>query len=126
MQFIVCDSYEEMSRTGASIIADVMAAKPACLLGLATGSTPVGMYPDNGKSPIELEFFKSCKGVADLIYNPSKTKFILEAEALGVKILCNSFIKEININRYTISETNDKSTNQYNKFLLPVLNSTIQ
>jgi shikimate dehydrogenase len=36
-------------------------------------TTPVGMYPDNGKSPIELEFFKSCKGVADLIYNPSKT-----------------------------------------------------
>jgi glucosamine-6-phosphate deaminase len=44
MKFIVCDSYEEMSRRGAEIIADVMKAKPRCLLGLATGSTPVGMY----------------------------------------------------------------------------------
>ena len=44
MQFIVCDSYEEMSRAGAEIIADLMKAKPACILGLATGSTPVGMY----------------------------------------------------------------------------------
>ena len=44
MKFIVCESYEEMSRRGAEIIADVMKAKPACLLGLATGSTPVGMY----------------------------------------------------------------------------------
>ena len=44
MQFIVCDSYDEMSRAGADIIADLMKAKPACILGLATGSTPVGMY----------------------------------------------------------------------------------
>ena len=44
MQFIVCDSYDEMSRKGADIIADLMKAKPACILGLATGSTPVGMY----------------------------------------------------------------------------------
>ena len=44
MQFIVCDSYDEMSRAGAEIIADLMKAKPACILGLATGSTPVGMY----------------------------------------------------------------------------------
>lgn len=44
MKFIVCDSYDEMSRAGAEIIADLMKAKPACILGLATGSTPVGMY----------------------------------------------------------------------------------
>lgn len=44
MQFIVCNSYEEISRRGAEIIAEVMKKKPACILGLATGSTPVGMY----------------------------------------------------------------------------------
>ncbi|MBR6634892.1 MAG: shikimate kinase [Clostridia bacterium] len=47
-------------------------------------TTPVGMYPNNGESPVDLSIFKSCKGVADLIYNPSKTKFILDAEALGI------------------------------------------
>ena len=44
MKLIVCKSYEEMSDAAARIVADVMKAKPACVLGLATGSTPVGMY----------------------------------------------------------------------------------
>lgn len=47
-------------------------------------TTPVGMYPNNGESPVDLSVFKSCKGVADLIYNPAKTRFILDAEALGI------------------------------------------
>lgn len=47
--------------------------------------TPVGMYPNNGKSPIELEKFKRCEGVIDMIYNPAKTKLLLDAERLGIK-----------------------------------------
>lgn len=62
-------------------------------------TTPVGMYPDNGTSPIELEFFKSCKGVADLIYNPSKTQLLLDAQKLsipavnGLTMLCAQAVK---------------------------------
>ncbi len=44
MNLIVCKSYDEMSVAAANILADVMKANPACVLGLATGSTPVGMY----------------------------------------------------------------------------------
>ncbi len=44
MEIIVCKSYEEMSRKGADIIAAAMKQKPDFVLGLATGSTPVGMY----------------------------------------------------------------------------------
>ena len=44
MKVIVCKNYEEMSVAAAQIVADVMKADPACVLGLATGSTPVGMY----------------------------------------------------------------------------------
>ena len=44
MNLILCDTYEEISKAGADIIADVMKKKPDCVLGLATGSTPVGMY----------------------------------------------------------------------------------
>lgn len=44
MKLIVCKNYEEMSEVAANILADVMKANPACVLGLATGSTPVGMY----------------------------------------------------------------------------------
>ncbi len=44
MKLIVCKNYDEMSAAAASVVADVMKNKPACVLGLATGSTPVGMY----------------------------------------------------------------------------------
>ncbi len=44
MKLILCDTYEEISKAGADIIADVIKNKPNCVLGLATGSTPVGMY----------------------------------------------------------------------------------
>ena len=44
MKLIVCKNYDEMSAAAANILADIMKANPACVLGLATGSTPVGMY----------------------------------------------------------------------------------
>lgn len=46
MKLIVCENYEEMSRCAADVVADVMKAKRDCVLGLATGSTPVGMYKE--------------------------------------------------------------------------------
>ncbi len=44
MKVMVFDTYEEMSRAAADIMADVIKSKPCGVLGLATGSTPVGMY----------------------------------------------------------------------------------
>ena len=40
---IYCEKdYSAMSRRAASIIAAQVVSKPGCVLGLATGSTPVG------------------------------------------------------------------------------------
>ena len=47
-------------------------------------ATPVGMYPNNMASPIELNRFPRVRGVADVIYNPAKTKLLLDAEAAGI------------------------------------------
>lgn len=44
MRFILCDSYEEISQKAAEIVASQIILKPDCVLGLATGSSPVGMY----------------------------------------------------------------------------------
>ena len=44
MKTIVCKNYQEMSAVAADMVASVMTANPACVLGLATGSTPVGLY----------------------------------------------------------------------------------
>jgi len=47
-------------------------------------TTPVGMYPDNGNSPLSLAGFRQLTGVADLIYNPMRTKLLLDAGWMGV------------------------------------------
>ncbi len=44
MQVIVCDNYDKMSREAAAVVANQLKKKPNSVLGLATGSTPVGMY----------------------------------------------------------------------------------
>jgi len=44
MRVIVCENYEELSIRAARIVAGQIHVKPNCVLGLATGSTPVGMY----------------------------------------------------------------------------------
>ncbi len=44
-------------------------------------TTPVGMYPGNGRTPVNIDDFKNCQGVVDLIYNPNKTKLVLDAMA---------------------------------------------
>ena len=47
-------------------------------------ATPVGMYPNNLVSPIDLSRFPHLSGVADVIYNPAKTALLLDAEAAGI------------------------------------------
>jgi shikimate dehydrogenase len=51
---------------------------------IIVNTTPVGMYPDNGGSPVDLTLFKSCQAVADIIYNPQRTALLLDAEDLGI------------------------------------------
>ena len=36
--------YKDMSRKAANIISAQIIMKPNCVLGLATGSTPIGLY----------------------------------------------------------------------------------
>lgn len=44
MEFVIARDYEEMSRKAADVIAAQIAEDPHCVLGLATGSTPEGLY----------------------------------------------------------------------------------
>ena len=44
MKVLVVKDYAEMSRVAADLFAEVIADKPDCVLGLATGDTPIGMY----------------------------------------------------------------------------------
>ncbi|MBR4869843.1 MAG: shikimate kinase, partial [Oscillospiraceae bacterium] len=47
-------------------------------------TTPVGMYPHNGASPVDLADFPACRGVLDVVYNPRRTALCLQAEERGI------------------------------------------
>ncbi len=44
MEVIVCPTYEEASAAAARVVAETLNEKPNAVLGLATGSTPLGLY----------------------------------------------------------------------------------
>ncbi len=47
--------------------------------------TPVGMYPNNFETLVDLRDFFDLQGVMDVVYNPLRTQMILQAEELGIK-----------------------------------------
>jgi len=47
---------------------------------IIVNATPVGMYPNTGSSPVDLNQFPNLEGVLDLIYNPARTQLLLDAE----------------------------------------------
>ncbi|HHU23022.1 MAG TPA: glucosamine-6-phosphate deaminase [Clostridiales bacterium] len=44
MDIVIKETYLEMSKYAASIVAETIIKKPDCVIGLATGSTPIGTY----------------------------------------------------------------------------------
>ena len=55
---------------------------------ILVNTTPVGMYPHVGESPVDLERLPRLEAVLDLVYNPVRTALIMEAEKR--KIPCES------------------------------------
>src|SRR4051794_25548091 len=46
MEVIIQRDYAEMSKVAASIVAELLNTKPNAVLGMATGSTPLGLYQE--------------------------------------------------------------------------------
>ncbi len=51
---------------------------------IIVNTTPVGMYPDNLNTLVDLDRFKNLSGVLDVVYNPLKTRLILDAEQRNI------------------------------------------
>jgi glucosamine-6-phosphate deaminase len=49
MKVIITENYEEMSRKAAELIIDIVKNNPNAVLGLATGSSPIGTYQNMAK-----------------------------------------------------------------------------
>ena len=70
-----------ISRKGENNYENLSLHKDASVI---VNATPVGMYPNVGESPVNLALFPRLEGVLDLIYNPAKTKILLDAEERGL------------------------------------------
>ena len=62
MKVIIAENYEQQSALAADIIEQIVRENPECCLGLATGSSPVGMYKELARRCKEegLDFSKVC------------------------------------------------------------------
>lgn len=84
----VCAVLEDLGAERITVVSHKMNT-PAFIETIAdhtvvVNTSPVGMFPMGGVSPVDLRQFHSLRGVADLIYNPLKTALLLQAEELGV------------------------------------------
>ena len=52
---------------------------------IIVNTTPVGMFPNVDDSPVDLSRFAKMYAAADIVYNPSRTRFLQQAQELGVK-----------------------------------------
>ena len=80
-------------------------------------ATPVGMYPNVNDSILDLSHFKSCETVLDLIYNPEKTKMILEAEEAGCQAIGGKgMLLYQGVVNYSLFTGKDFPIEEYQKF----------
>ncbi|MBE5950032.1 MAG: shikimate dehydrogenase [Lachnospiraceae bacterium] len=52
---------------------------------LIVNTSPIGMYPNADAAPMDLSPYIHLEAVVDLIYNPSMTKLLAQAESMGIK-----------------------------------------
>ena len=70
-----------ISRTGENHYGNLHLHADASVI---VNTTPVGMYPLVGVSPVDLAWFPYLEGVLDIVYNPARTQLLLEAEKRGI------------------------------------------
>lgn len=73
--------YVKLSRKAPPFYSDMKEYQGAEIL---INTTPVGMYPNNGEGLVDLKEWPCLKAVIDVVYNPLKTKLLLEAKSLGI------------------------------------------
>lgn len=120
MKLIVEKNYDDISKTTAKIIADKILANPKIVLGLATGSTPIGTYKElirmykegsldfskatsfnldeyvglDGNSPYSYRYFMN-ENLFDHININKENTFVPDGKAKNMEAFCNEYDKLI-------------------------------
>lgn len=86
-EYLNAKSVFRVSRTGKD---DCITYEKAITLSdteVIINTTPCGMFPHMGESPVDLSFFPHLLGVADAVYNPRRTKLLLDAQKRGIPFI---------------------------------------
>ena len=120
MRIYCKDDYKEMSRKAASIIAAQVILKPESVLGLATGSTPIGTYEnlvawyENGDldfskvSSVNLDEYKGLSGDNDQSYRYFMNKHLFSKVNIDVE---HTFVPN------GLEPDSDKACAEYNEII---------
>ena len=71
-------------RAGEDVITYEELTKQHSDIEVLINTTPVGMYPNTEATPVDISAFPDLSGVIDAIYNPLRTKLILDAKKRGI------------------------------------------
>lgn len=87
MKSLGAKSVVKVSRSKKDGAIDYDEAKTRTDTQIAFNATPVGMYPSDEGTPIDLSVFSNLEGVLDAIYHPLCTNLVLQAREQGCKAL---------------------------------------
>ena len=97
-------SVDRVSRRGALNYETVYQRQDAEII---VNTTPVGMYPGNGASPVDLAAFPALEGVLDVVYNPRRTALLLQGSERGIP--CSDGLPML-VAQAVVAEEDRKST----------------
>ena len=78
-----------ISRSGPDNYENLDRHRDAAIL---VNTTPVGMYPKVDESPVDLDRLPKLQAVLDVVYNPVRTKLILQAQEKGIPCASGLFM----------------------------------
>ncbi|MDR1774517.1 MAG: shikimate dehydrogenase [Clostridioides sp.] len=81
---VISENIKTISKEGPQIISYENCYKNHSDAQIIINTTPVGMYPNTEDSPVDLSKFNNLEAVVDVIYNPLRTKFLIDGIDKGV------------------------------------------
>lgn len=79
-----CRSVQRVSRSETPDCLTYAQAMTCTETEVILNTTPCGMFPHMGESAIDIEVFPRLTGVADAVYNPLRSKLVLDAKERGI------------------------------------------
>ncbi len=74
---------EELKAAVPDAKVQVTDSAPQVHYDLLMNASPVGMYPNSGRCPVDEALIAGCDAVFDVIYNPTETELVKKARVLG-------------------------------------------